>query len=176
MVRPVFQWTDQALAELRRLHAGGFSFSQIAAAIGCPSRNAVIGKANRIGLVRAQQPEKPKALAVAHRARSKKLPPDLPATREERRQRFQSIADQAVDRFERTVAPSAKPVRFIERGHFQCAMPQPGWDEVAVTEKMVCGAPVVAGTSWCAACLQIVGVPPAFTRYKTAHPLKGVAA
>ena len=43
-------WTEAAIETLRRLALEGKSASVIAAAIGAPSRNAVIGKANRIGV------------------------------------------------------------------------------------------------------------------------------
>jgi GcrA cell cycle regulator len=43
-------WTEEAIDTLRRLALEGRSASSIAAALGAPSRNAVIGKANRIGI------------------------------------------------------------------------------------------------------------------------------
>ena len=43
-------WTAEAIEELKRLALKGKSASAIAAAIGAASRNAVIGKANRIGI------------------------------------------------------------------------------------------------------------------------------
>jgi len=43
-------WTEQAVETLRRLALEGRSAAWIAAALGAPSRNAVIGKANRIGV------------------------------------------------------------------------------------------------------------------------------
>lgn len=43
-------WTEERTAQLRQMHAEGFSFSQIAAQLGGISRNAVIGKAQRINL------------------------------------------------------------------------------------------------------------------------------
>src|SRR5690242_17091641 len=43
-------WTEATIETLRRLALEGKSASVIAAAIGAPSRNAVIGKANRIGV------------------------------------------------------------------------------------------------------------------------------
>jgi len=43
-------WTADAIEALRQLALEGRSASAIAAAIGAPSRNAVIGKANRIGI------------------------------------------------------------------------------------------------------------------------------
>jgi GcrA cell cycle regulator len=43
-------WTADAIEALRQLALEGRSASAIAAALGAPSRNAVIGKANRIGI------------------------------------------------------------------------------------------------------------------------------
>lgn len=43
-------WTDEAIEDLIRLALEGRSASFIAAALGAASRNAVIGKANRIGV------------------------------------------------------------------------------------------------------------------------------
>ena len=43
-------WTEAAIETLRQLALEGKSASSIAVALGAPSRNAVIGKANRIGI------------------------------------------------------------------------------------------------------------------------------
>ncbi len=43
-------WTEAAIETLRQLALEGKSASGIAAALGAPSRNAVIGKANRLGI------------------------------------------------------------------------------------------------------------------------------
>ena len=43
-------WTDAAIETLRQMALEGKSASAIAVALGAPSRNAVIGKANRIGV------------------------------------------------------------------------------------------------------------------------------
>jgi len=43
-------WTEDTIEALRKLALEGRSASAIAAALGAPSRNAVIGKANRIGI------------------------------------------------------------------------------------------------------------------------------
>jgi GcrA cell cycle regulator len=43
-------WTEQAIEALKQLALEGKSASWIAEALGAPSRNAVIGKANRIGI------------------------------------------------------------------------------------------------------------------------------
>lgn len=43
-------WTEERVSELRRLWSAGLSASQIADRLGEVSRNAVIGKAHRLGL------------------------------------------------------------------------------------------------------------------------------
>jgi GcrA cell cycle regulator len=43
-------WTEMAIETLRQMALEGKSASAIAVALGAPSRNAVIGKANRIGV------------------------------------------------------------------------------------------------------------------------------
>lgn len=45
------EWTDAAIAKLRELHAAGYSAAEIALQLGAgATRNAVIGKVNRLGL------------------------------------------------------------------------------------------------------------------------------
>lgn len=62
-------WTDERVAELRRLWGDGMSASQIAAALGAVSRNAVIGKAHRLGLSgRAKAPARTVAASAAANA------------------------------------------------------------------------------------------------------------
>ncbi|PZR88379.1 MAG: hypothetical protein DI537_23870 [Stutzerimonas stutzeri] len=179
---PSFIWTDDKIAQLRRLHAEGNSFSQIALELGCRSRSAVIGKAHRLGLKSASRSEgkaasiPPLSAPAKQNIRPQNIARKAVRKAEERREMFNEIADQALGKFEQLVPPSAKPVRFLDRGHFQCAMPQPGWDATPVAEKMVCGAPVVSGTSWCRHCLTIVGVPATLTRYRTQNALRGIAA
>lgn len=55
-------WTDERVAMLKVLNADGLSGSQIAVEMGGVSRNAVIGKLNRLGLVGT----KPKTRARPH--------------------------------------------------------------------------------------------------------------
>lgn len=172
-----FAWTPEAEDALRKLYAEGFSSSQIAEQIGCPSRNAVIGKVHRLGILRPAKVAKPAPAKVAAAPKkSKALPPDGAAHREERRERFQAVADKALERFDAAVPVTAEPVRFLDRGLFQCAMPQPGWEQAPVAEKMVCGQPVQAGTSWCPACLAVVSPSPKLAAFKHRKMVEGIAA
>ncbi len=52
-------WTDERIESLRKLWEGGQTASQIAEALGGVSRNAVIGKAHRLGLQPRPSPVKP---------------------------------------------------------------------------------------------------------------------
>ncbi len=75
-------WTEERIATLTKMWEGGATASQIAEELGGVSRNAVIGKAHRLGLKArpspvkaAEQPKKAKAAAPA----AKKAPPPPPA-------------------------------------------------------------------------------------------------
>lgn len=70
-------WTEQSIESLRRFANEGKSAAWIAVALGAPSRNAVIGKANRIGVklnggpVRSSlEPPRPETAWGPKRARS----------------------------------------------------------------------------------------------------------
>ncbi|MBA4228795.1 MAG: GcrA cell cycle regulator, partial [Hyphomonas sp.] len=60
-------WTDERIATLRKMWEGGATASEIATELGGVSRNAVIGKAHRLGLkarpspVKANEKKKPAA-------------------------------------------------------------------------------------------------------------------
>jgi len=51
-------WTDERIATLRKMWEGGSTASEIATALGGVSRNAVIGKAHRLGLKARPSPVK----------------------------------------------------------------------------------------------------------------------
>ena len=52
-------WSDDRIAELKKHHEDGLSCSQIAFKLGGTTRNAVIGKVHRLGLVAPAKPGKP---------------------------------------------------------------------------------------------------------------------
>ncbi|MEW9853765.1 GcrA family cell cycle regulator [Novosphingobium sp. M1R2S20] len=52
-------WTDERIEKLRKMWEGGATASQIAEELGGVSRNAVIGKAHRLGLKARPSPVKP---------------------------------------------------------------------------------------------------------------------
>lgn len=58
-------WTEERIERLRELWAQGLSASEIAAALGEITRNAVIGKAHRLGLSARPSPIKRKPVVGA---------------------------------------------------------------------------------------------------------------
>ena len=83
------EWTEQRIEMLRRLWGQGQTASQIAVALGGVTRNAVIGKAHRLGLTGRPSPIKrdaaggsvPKRRPVPRRALSPQPKPMLPLQR-----------------------------------------------------------------------------------------------
>lgn len=78
-------WTDERIETLKKMWAGGSTASQIAEELGGVSRNAVIGKAHRLGLksrpspVKAAEKKKKAAAAAAKKAAPKAAPAKKPA-------------------------------------------------------------------------------------------------
>lgn len=81
-------WTDERIEKLTKMWEGGSTASQIADELGGVSRNAVIGKAHRLGLKARPSPVKPNekeaAPAVATKApKAEAAPKPAPAPRAE---------------------------------------------------------------------------------------------
>lgn len=74
-------WTDERIEKLTKMWEGGSTASQIAEELGGVSRNAVIGKAHRLGLKARPSPVKPNEKAEAPAAKvARPTPPPAPAT------------------------------------------------------------------------------------------------
>jgi GcrA cell cycle regulator len=65
--RTTMSWTDERIDALRKMWEAGQTASQIAEELGGVSRNAVIGKAHRLGLQSRPSPVKPGAVVPAKR-------------------------------------------------------------------------------------------------------------
>ena len=76
----LMSWTDERIATLQMMWEGGSTASQIAEELGGVSRNAVIGKAHRLGLksrpspVKAAEKNKKKAASTAKKPAAKAAP------------------------------------------------------------------------------------------------------
>lgn len=78
-----FNWTDEAIADMRQMHDAGYSMSEIAAGLGKGlTRNAVTGKLHRLGLARGKVAAKPGSVRARRKARrASGAPPKQRATR-----------------------------------------------------------------------------------------------
>ncbi len=78
-------WTDERIGTLQKMWEGGSTASQIAEELGGVSRNAVIGKAHRLGLKSRPSPvkaaEKKKKAATAAKKAPVKAAPKKPAAK-----------------------------------------------------------------------------------------------
>lgn len=130
-----------------------WSASRIGAHLGC-TRNAAIGKAQRLGLSGPVRP----ARMVPH------IPPKPPASPLARKEVMPSGANvrsnEAPETSPQPVVRAAggegRPVHFLDARDRQCRFPL--WPNRERTG-FVCGEPVVGTSSWCAACLRVVAVP-----------------
>ena len=157
-------WTEEAIEILKRLALEGRSASVIAEALGAPSRNAVIGKANRIGIKlggggRASAPGEP--CAPAYRAPSG-LAADarrLPGRRgEPAAPRGWAFADAKVGEMRR--------VRLEDMRELACRWPlgDPGSGDFAY-----CGLTPAAGRSYCPGHCRLAYRPPNEGPRRTGH-------
>jgi GcrA cell cycle regulator len=72
-------WTDERIERLKELWSQGITASQIADELGGVSRNAVIGKAHRLGLQSRPSPVKPNEPEPAPKAKERPTPEPKPA-------------------------------------------------------------------------------------------------
>ena len=132
-------WTDDAVERLRRMARDGMSASAIAEALGADSRNAVIGKASRMGIkLGGGGPGPARDGATARRAaRSGALPHAGPDVR--RPASAWTFADAEIGEMRR--------VRFEDMREIACRWPlgDPGRGDFAY-----CGLEPAEGRSYCA--------------------------
>ncbi|MCP3730105.1 GcrA family cell cycle regulator [Sphingomonas sp. MG17] len=76
-------WTDERIETLRKMWDSGLTATQIAEELGGVSRNAVIGKAHRLGLASRPSPVKPNAPEAKAAAPAAVTPAPAPAPRPE---------------------------------------------------------------------------------------------
>jgi GcrA cell cycle regulator len=119
-------WTDERIERLKELWSNGMTASQIADELGGVSRNAVIGKAHRLGLQSRPSPVKPnepapaKAKPEASEASADEAPP-IPAQPQPQPKPAAQAAPAAAAPAERPAAPeprvvSVGPGGFLRQG------------------------------------------------------------
>lgn len=106
-------WTDERIATLKKMWEGGATASQIAEELGGVSRNAVIGKAHRLGLksrpspVKANEKKKAAKKADAKPETSAKKPPESAASPAKPAPKAPAKPAEAVEAAEPAAAPAA---------------------------------------------------------------------
>ena len=135
-------WTTQRVEELKARWANRESGSEICRAIGATSRNAVIGKAYRLGLGPHRQNNRPRY--------SVKAKPTLHyGNKVERAKPKESRGEMIMAAEEHTFT---NPKRLIELREYDCRWPDAGEPRV---DMLFCAAPVVKGQSYCSCHCQI---------------------
>jgi GcrA cell cycle regulator len=134
-------WTAERIEQLRNFASSGLSSSQIAAEIGV-TRNAVIGKLNRLGLARGR-PAGGSARSCPPRASRPRHSPQRTLLRLMFAQ-TPSIASGAGTQF--VPVESTRPCSLIELAHGTCRWPV---DNPDASDIAFCGNESVAGFPYC---------------------------
>lgn len=137
-----YAWPDDSIAILKRMHAEGWSCSRIANAINAAdpdarvSRNAVIGKLNRMGIVTPRPSRAPLNPPHKHKRAPNWFMPSnhAPAPRINPKP-MPSIPDE----------PGPTAIPFSKRRPLQCA-----WifDKAANADSLCCGRPIQEGARY----------------------------
>src|SRR5438309_3917431 len=105
-------WTDERIERLKKMWHDGATASQIADDLGGASRNAVTGKAHRLGLEQRPSPVKPGEEKEAKKAGPAATAPKPPATKHEPPRATAAASASATPA--QTGQPSAPPQREIQ--------------------------------------------------------------
>ncbi len=102
-------WTDERIARLTKMWEGGSTASQIAENLGGVSRNAVIGKAHRLGLKARPSPVKPNEREPEPAPAPRAVKPAAPPAPEAASAHTSSIVEPAAAAAPRAYTPAAPP-------------------------------------------------------------------
>lgn len=142
-------WTEERIEDLKRLVAAGGSAAEIAAALHL-SRNAVIGKVARLGLVlkgaRANKTMRKRPAERQAPAVKQQAPPTVPAK-----------APEQLDLVE-WIASAPAPVEYLKLTKDQCRALLDGRGNDGLP--LSCGRSTEAGVSYCAAHARIFYAQP----------------
>lgn len=142
------QWTADAVEDLKKLALEGRSASFIAAMLGVTSRNAVIGKANRVG-IKLTGGGSCSAHSVAGRARRAEWAagPRLPRVGEKGRPALVHTPDKAAWAHGEAEVGEMQRISFEEIREFACRWPL---GDPRSREFAFCGLTPAKGKSYCA--------------------------
>jgi GcrA cell cycle regulator len=158
-------WTKERIELLTKLWTEGLSASQIAAELGGDvSRNAVISKAHRLGLVhgtakpastpRTQKPSRPPEPATPAEPPAQKVPAPVSRTANQQPATQPEVTAVPVE----VVAPQSEGVTIMELREGMCRWPL---GDPTTPEFRYCGARAVEGLPYCSHHAQIAYQPAA---------------
>lgn len=116
-------WTDERIEQLRKMWEGGMTASQIADELGGVSRNAVIGKAHRLGLQSRPSPVKPGDNGEHHGSNDTPKPAAAAPPPAPRPTRPAAPPPPAAETPAAATTPPQPIIRSIGPGGFQRALP-----------------------------------------------------
>lgn len=143
----VLTWSDDRVEQLKKLWEAGLSASQIASELGHVTRNAVIGKAHRLGLSgrdKAQltaAPRQPKARLTQHTARISRRPRNPTST-----QIFE-VKVEPEPIVHDNVIPASQRVSLLELDETTCHWPV---GDPSNEDFFFCGGKSLGGLPYCA--------------------------
>lgn len=118
-------WTDERIEKLTKMWEGGATASQIAEELGGVSRNAVIGKAHRLGLKARPSPVKPNDKSEAAPAKAPRPAAEPPAPAEPREAAPRPVPAPPAPRAPAAAAPVASPAAPSEAATVDTPAPAP---------------------------------------------------
>lgn len=143
-------WTAERVETLKCMQAKGRSASQIAAALDCGmTRNSVIGKFHRLGLVGADRP-KPVSVVPILKASTKQRVNNNPIGFNHTKRAVGKARPVAMRQPALVVVPRHGQVLFVDRPYDRCAFIADDPKAGPIGQLMCCGEAVKPGKSYCA--------------------------
>jgi GcrA cell cycle regulator len=165
-------WTDERVEMLKKLWTDGLSASQIAGELGGVTRNAVIGKVHRLGLVgrakspaisqprpRKVAPPRPQAATQAHRPAPQPISRGATALAMQPLEEAMVVMEQAP--MQDVVVPMSRRVQIMELREAMCKWPI---GDPMMADFVFCGADCNFGTPYCTFHSTIAYQPPSERR------------
>jgi len=174
----VTMWTEETVAILRKHHAEGLSASQIARQIGngC-TRNAVIGKLHRLGMVRTPD-AKSITISLANSSRARAAKPGEPSRPRigiaGRGATYEQAPDVPMPKL-RDAAATGEPARIMDAHFGGCRWPINDPGKGFMDETRFCCGKRKDGSNYCAAHHAIGWVKPPKTANELARSLRRFA-
>ena len=130
-------WTEERIALLRRHFAVGLTAAESAILLGGVSKNAVISKRNRLGLL---------GVARAKPGRPPKIQGRVPISRYRFEPTFRSVP---LPRMDEPPPADANPKRLAQHRRGECVWPLGSAQDEGDWRTLFCCAPIVIGRRYC---------------------------